>query len=67
MEFANYNDESMKVIARKDKSLTHIAKTIPKEKSLGVLIDLYKFSSQATKALFELIKAFIEIKKDLKQ
>lgn len=67
VEFANYNEESMKVVALKDKSLTSIAKNIPKAESIGISIDLYKFSHQAMNILFDIVKDFIEIKGDLKQ
>lgn len=67
VEFANYNDESMKVIALQNKRLTHIAKNISKSQSLGVSIDLYKFCRLGINALLRIIKDFIEVKGDLSQ
>lgn len=62
-----YNDESMKITLNSDKSLLNIAKDIPQNQSNGISLDLYKFSQFDTIALFEIIKDFIENKKDLKQ
>ena len=62
-----YNDESMKITLNSDKSLLNIAKDIPQNQSNGISTDLYKFSAHGAIALFEIIKDFIENKKDLKQ
>lgn len=66
IKLQGYNDESMKVMS-KNGYLTHIAKTIPENKALGLSVDLYKFSKQGIKVLFDIVEEFIEIKKDLKQ
>lgn len=62
-----YNDESMKITLNSDKSLLNIAKDIPQNQSNGISLDLYKFSQFDAIALFEIIKDFIENKKDLTQ
>lgn len=62
-----YNDESMKVSARKDGSLSDISKTIPKNKAYGCSIDFYKFSKESSLTLFGEVERVIEVEKDLKQ
>lgn len=66
-EIGTYIEESMKVVQGEDKNLINIAKTIKKEDAIGVSVDLYKYSTQTVKRLFEIVKDFIEVKKDLKQ
>lgn len=62
-----YIEESMKVVEGEDSSLINIGKKIPPKDSVGVSVDLYKFSKEAITKLYKIIKDFIEIKKDLKQ
>lgn len=67
VELGEYIEESMKVTQNPDNSLNNIAKTISEKDSVGVSVDLYKYSAQAASRLFEIIREFIEVKKDLKQ
>lgn len=67
VEIGTYIEESMKVIQNQDRSLKNIAKTIYKNDSIGVSVDLYKYSQQTAKRLFEIVKDYIEEKNDLKQ
>lgn len=66
-EVGTYIDESMKVVTREDLSLVNIAKTIGENEAYGVSVDLYKYSSKTMNRLFEIVKDYIEVKKDLKQ
>ena len=66
-EMGVYIDESMKVVQRKDTSLVNIAKTITETDSSGVSVDLYKYSLKTARRLYEIVKDYIEVKKDLKQ
>ncbi|MBE6444388.1 MAG: HAD-IIA family hydrolase [Alphaproteobacteria bacterium] len=66
-DVGTYIEESMKVIIKDDNSLINIAKTITADEGYGVSVDLYKYSSKTVSRLFEIVKDFIEIKKDLKQ
>ena len=66
-DIGTYIEESMKVVVRDDGSLFNIAKTISQEEGYGVSVDLYKYSSQTASRLYEIVKDFIEVKKDLKQ
>lgn len=67
VEVGTYIDESMKVVIKDDNSLINIAKTITKKEAYGVSVDLYKYSSTTANHLYEIVKDYIEIKKDLKQ
>ena len=60
-----YNDESMKITQNKDLSLSNISKNIIQSESAGVSIDLYKFSRPAVLKLYDIIKDYIEVKKEL--
>lgn len=62
-----YNNESMKITLGAQNQLINIAKNIPQNQSYGISTDLYKFSRPATIALFEILRDFIEIRKDLTQ
>ncbi|MBE6447950.1 MAG: HAD-IIA family hydrolase [Alphaproteobacteria bacterium] len=66
-DVGSYIEESMKVVVRDDNSLVNIAKTISAEEGYGVSVDLYKYSSQTVSRLYDIVKDFIEVKKDLKQ
>ena len=66
-EVGNYIEESMKVTINNDLVITDIAKSISEESAYGVSVDLYKYCSHTARKLFEIVKDFIEIKKDLKQ
>lgn len=65
VDIGTYNEESMKVIKRNGR-LVAISKQITKEEALGSSIDVYKFSSDGSKAFFEKCKEFIEDRKELK-
>lgn len=67
VDVGRYIDESMKVIVRNDLSLVNIAKNILEKESYGVSIDLYKFERKTINKLYEIIKDYINVKKDLKQ
>lgn len=67
VEIGTYIEESMKVVKRQDNSLVNISKTIAPEEALGVSVDLYKYSKHTLTRLFEIVKNYIEVKKDLKQ
>ena len=62
VELGEYIEESMKVTQNPDNSLNNIAKTISEKDSVGVSVDLYKYSAQAASRLFEIIREFIEVK-----
>lgn len=66
-EIGTYIDESMKVVVREDNSLINIAKTITEEEAYGVSVDLYKYSKNTVNKLYEIVRDYIEVKKDLKQ
>ena len=66
-EMGVYIDESIKVVQRADNSLVNIAKTITEEDANGVSVDLYKYSNKTAQRLYEIVKDYIEVKKDLKQ
>lgn len=55
-----FSIESMKVKATQEKRLIEISKEIPKEEAFAVSIDLYKFSYDAVKYLWLIIKDYIE-------
>ena len=66
-EVGTYIEESMKVVKRDDNSLVNIAKTITESEAYGVSVDLYKYSNKTVKRLYEIVRDYIEVKKDLKQ
>ena len=66
-EVGTYIEESMKVVTRDDNSLVNIAKTITENNAFGVSVDLYKYSAKTVIRLYEIVKDYIEVKKDLKQ
>ena len=66
-EVGTYLEESMKVVKRDDNSLVNIAKTITKSDAYGVSVDLYKYSKYTAIRLYEIVRDYIEVKKDLKQ
>ncbi|ULQ60042.1 HAD hydrolase-like protein [Brucepastera parasyntrophica] len=66
-EIGEYIDESMKIHVDKNGKIKDISKKIPQMDSVGVSVDLYKYSNVASKELFKITKEFIEVKKDLKQ
>lgn len=66
-EVGTYIEESMKVVRRDDNTLVNIAKTIKEEDAYGVSVDLYKYSKSTASRLFEIVRDYIEVKKDLKQ
>lgn len=66
-EIGSFIGESMKIVVDKNIVITDIAKTIKKDLSYGVSVDLYKYNHDAVKILYEIIFEYIEIRKDLKQ
>ena len=67
VEVGTYIEESMKVVKRNDNSLINIAKTITENDAYGVSVDLYKYSAATVKRLYEIVRDYIEVRKDLKQ
>ena len=65
VDIGTYNEESMKVI-EKDGKLVSISKQIPEKEALGCSIDVYRFSTSASKAFFDKCTEYIENKKELK-
>lgn len=61
-----YNEENMKVIYI-DERIRRIGKTILKEDSSAVSIDLYKFSAKGSIAFFDKTIEYIEEKQDVNQ
>ena len=61
---SQYLDESMKICVSEDNVITHISKTISEEDYYAVSIDVYKISREGTKKLIDIVKDFIEIRKD---
>ena len=59
-----YIEESMKVCTDEDNKISHISKAIPEDEHYAVSIDVYKISAEAAKRLIEIVKEFIEIKRD---
>lgn len=66
IEEGAYNDENMKVTYINDR-LSEINKGIPIEDAYGVSIDIYKFSQNGSKILFDHMEYYIENKKELNQ
>lgn len=67
-EIGTYIEESMKIVLDAARgNIVNIAKTIMPEDAAGVSVDLYKYSAEAVKQLYDIVCDFIEIKKDLKQ
>ena len=60
-----FNEESMKIELDDNGHLTNIAKTISKENSNGISLDIYKYSKEAIRELFAIVKGFVEDKKEL--
>lgn len=63
-DVGKYMEESMKVV-EKDGRLVGISKLIPSELSLGVSIDIYKFSEQSGYSFFEKCSEYIHGKREL--
>ena len=59
-----YIEESMKIVKNENR-IIEISKKIKEEDAYGVTIDVYKISKEASIKLFEIIKQFIEVDKDL--
>ena len=59
-----YIEESMKIMKKEDR-IIEISKKIKEKEAYGVTIDVYKISKKASNKLFEIIREFIEVKKDL--
>ena len=60
-----YITESMKISVNNENKITDISKNLPEEESFGVSVDFYKYSDTTIDELFNIIKDFVEIKKDL--
>lgn len=60
-----YDAESMKVILNNKAAIVDIAKIIKKEDSCGISLDLYKYEKKSIIKLYNIIRDFIEEKKDL--
>lgn len=61
-----YNEENMKVKVD-NQEIKNISKNIDREDSFGVSIDIYKFSSEGSKAIFDKMENYIDKQKDLNQ
>ncbi len=61
-DIGSYSEESMKVI-EKDGKIISISKQIQENDALGCSIDVYKFSSEASKEFFDCCADYIENKK----
>lgn len=61
---SQYLEESMKICVSEEGNITHISKQISEQDHFAVSIDVYKISQKASKALFNVIKDFIEVRKD---
>lgn len=59
-----YLEESMKICVREGGRITHISKAISEEDHFAVSIDVYKISKKASQILMNIIKDFIEVRKD---
>jgi HAD superfamily hydrolase (TIGR01450 family) len=66
-KIGTYIDESMKIATNDNNIIIDIAKTINPENAAGVSVDLYKYSSEAIRKLYLILKDYIEVKKDIKQ
>ncbi|MDR2396182.1 MAG: HAD hydrolase-like protein [Endomicrobium sp.] len=66
VDVGKYFEDSMKVVVKNNR-IIDISKNILPESSYGVSIDLYKYSNSAVKKLYEIVKGFVEINKDLNQ
>ena len=62
-----YMDESMKITLDNNGIINNIAKTISEDDAYAVSIDLYKYSKQTVNKLFDIVKMFIEEKKELQK
>jgi len=63
----SYNEESMKIIVNEENLIIDISKSISSSEAYGNSIDLYKFSTNSSKILFDHIKEIIEVKKRLRE
>lgn len=63
----SYNEESMKITLEESGYINDISKTISRQMAYGNSIDMYKFSSDASKILFDEIINIIEYEKSLKE
>lgn len=61
---SQYLDESMKICVNDKGDITHISKQISEADHFAVSIDVYKISEKTSKVLFNVIKDFIEVRKD---
>ncbi len=61
-----YNDENMKVSCINNR-IIDISKAIPEDSAYGVSIDVYKFSENGSRTLYDKIKEYIEVREDLNQ
>lgn len=59
-----YIEESMKVCVNERNEITHISKQISEQDHYAVSIDVYKISKSASRSLFDVIRDFIEVRKD---
>lgn len=66
-DYGSYDEESMKIKIDEFGFVEDISKTISPKSSHGNSIDLYKFSSSASKILFEKLRDIIEIECNLNE
>lgn len=66
VDIGEYSEESMKVV-EKDDRLVSISKTIKPEVSLGVSIDVYRFTSDGTEVLLREISEIIDTNGELNE
>lgn len=60
-------DESMKITVDESGYINDISKTLDRQKSYGVSIDVYKFSEKSSAILFDMITQIIEYEQNLKE
>lgn len=61
---SGYIEESMKVCVSEDNVITHISKAITEDEYYAVSIDVYKISKEGKRILMDMVRDFIEIRKD---
>lgn len=60
-------EESMKITIDENGYVSDISKVISREIAYGVSIDVYKFSSESSKLLFDMVTQIVEQEKNLKE
>ncbi|MEF2243936.1 HAD-IIA family hydrolase [Paenibacillus sp. IITD108] len=66
VEKNTYMDESMKIKVNNDNLIVDISKALDESASYGVSIDMYKFSMNSAKVLFDRVETIINVENNLK-